>query len=581
VRHRGPWLVLAGALLVLAAVITGITVRVLSLERERVAAEQREAHEGQVRLALWRIDTEVAPLLSQEIVAVAALAQAPDAGSRAPAMPEIRARFVVPEAGPLRVLPIRSDDGSEAALGRMLADVDLWAAAPDSVPGDGKLLDNPSASNEALEQALERGKPSGDFYGVEQQTWRNASELSSRVRAIDDNANALRSTLVANSLSLGGEADDEQALPALVGGPARPLWLGDELVVVRRVTVGDEPQLHGSWIDWPRLRERLLGQVYELLPTARLERALSESDVGPHLLATLPVRLEPGDPPALELGGSPLAPSLVLGWIGALAAALAMVVVLRSALALSERRAAFVSAVTHELRTPLTTFRMYAEMLEEGMAPEGKRVRYLGTLRREADRLGELVENVLAYARIESDRAPLAPETLAVAKLVERVRERLEERSRAGGLELHVELPPALADVAVRVDPAAVEQILFNLVDNATKYAPSRQASLGAETSDDDDGPSATASRLELRAAAAGRGRIELSVRDHGPGIDAAEREAIFEPFSKARAHASGTQPGVGLGLALSRRLAQQLGGTLWVEAAEPGARFVLTVPRA
>ena len=58
--RRGPWLVLAGALCVLAAVMTGITVRVLSLEHERVAAEQREAHEGQVRLALWRIDTEVA-----------------------------------------------------------------------------------------------------------------------------------------------------------------------------------------------------------------------------------------------------------------------------------------------------------------------------------------------------------------------------------------------------------------------------------------------------------------------------------------------------------------------------------------
>jgi len=573
VSRRGPWLVLAGALLVLAAVMTGITVRVLSLEHERVAAEQREAHEGQVRLALWRIDTEVAPLLSQEIVAVATLAEAPDAASRMPAPPEIRARFVVPQAGPLQVLPTGTDASNQAALDRLLADVDLWAAAPTPAPGDDTLLDNPSASNEVLEQALERGKPSGDFYGVEQQTWRNASELSSRVRAVEDNTNALRTSLAANSLGLGSEVDEE-AVPALVGGPARPLWLGDELVVVRRVTAGGEPQLHGSWIDWPRLRERLLGQVHDLLPVARLVPARPLHDDGPHLLATLPVRLEPGDPPALELGGSPLGPSLVLGWLGALAAALAMVVVLRSALALSERRAAFVSAVTHELRTPLTTFRMYAEMLEEGMAPPDKRERYLATLRREADRLGELVENVLAYARIESDRAPLAPETLAVGRLCERVRERLEERSRAAGLELHVDIEPTLADVAVRVDPAAVEQILFNLVDNAAKYAPSRPS---RDSTGDAGGPPS----IELRATTSGRGRVELSVRDHGPGIDAAERDAIFEPFAKARAHASGTQPGVGLGLALSRRLARQLGGELRVEAAEPGARFVLTVPRA
>lgn len=571
-KHRSPWLVLTGALVLLAAVMTGITIRVLSLEHERVAAEQREAHEGQVRLALWRIDTEVAPLLSQEIVAVAALAEAPDSAARVPAPPEVRARFVVPSHGPLRVLP--TDDGShdethEAALARMLDGVDLWEAAPAPAEGDGKLLDNPSATSEAMQQALERGKPSGDFYGVEQQTYRNAAELSSRMRVIDDNVTAYRSTLVANSLanSLGGETLEAEGL-ALVGGPARPLWLGEELVVIRRVTTADGPQLHGSWLDWPRLRERLLGQVHDLLPAAALERARPRQDDGPHLLATLPVRLEPGDPPALELAKSPLGASLVLGWLGALAAALAMVVVLRSALALSERRAAFVSAVTHELRTPLTTFRMYAEMLEEGMVSPDKRSRYVGTLRREADRLGELVENVLAYARIESDRAPLAWQTLAVGPLVERVRERLEERSRAGGLELDVEIERGLEDVTVRVDPAAVEQILFNLVDNAAKYAPSRGAP--------EPGP-----RIELRARAAGRGRVALAVRDHGPGIDATEREAIFEPFAKGRAHASGTEPGVGLGLALSRRLARQLGGELRVESAEPGARFVLTVPRA
>lgn len=558
-RHRGAWLVLAAALAVLVAVMVGVTVQLLSLERERVAAEQREAHEGQVRLALWRLDAEVAPLLSQEIVAVAALAESPAAAPRMPAPPEVRARFVVPREGPPTVLPA-GDDATAAALEQLLAGVDLWAAAPAPAPQGSKLIDNPSASSEALQRQLDRGKPSGDFYGVEQQAYRNANELSSRVRAVEDNMSA-SSTLVASSLG----RDETEGLAALaLGGPARPLWLGDELVVVRQVMAGDEPQLHGSWIEWPRLRERLLGQVRDLLPAARLVPTGPQPSAGAHLLATLPVRLEPGDPPALELGGSPLGPSLVLGWIGTLAAALAVVAVLRSTLALSERRAAFVSAVTHELRTPLTTFRMYAEMLEEGMAPPEKQGRYLATLRREADRLGSLVENVLAYARIESDRAPLSPETLTVGRLVERVRERLDERSRAGGLPLAVEVAPALAEVAVRVDPAAVEQILFNLVDNAAKYAPTHE-------------PKA----LELRAAAGARGRVELSVRDHGPGIDASEREAIFEPFAKARAHASGTQPGVGLGLALCRRLARQLGGSLRVEAADPGARFVLTVPRA
>lgn len=561
-RSRGPWLVFGAALLVLVAVMTGVTVRLEALEGERVSAEQRGAHEEQVRLALWRLDTEVSPLLSQEIAAVAALAQAPDVAQGVPRPAEVHARFVLDRDGPLTVLAA-GDDDTTRALERVLHDVDLWAAAPPLARGNNKLLDNPSASSDVLERALEDGKPNGSWYGSEQQAYRSATELSNRVKAIDDNMASYQSTI---DFGTRGEASTAAA-PTTAGGPARALWVGDELIVVRQVLVGDHPQLHGSWIDWPRLRARMLGQVLDVLPEARLVPTEPGGADVQHLLATLPLRLDPGPAPALELAPSALTPSLVLGWLGTLVAALAVFAVLRSALALSERRAAFVSAVTHELRTPLTTFRMYAEMLEEGMVDEAKRGRYLATLRREADRLGDLVENVLAYARIESDRAPLTPELLPVSTLVERVRERLEERSLAAGLELQVELEPGLGEVVMRVDPAAVEQILFNLVDNAAKYAPS-----GASPKERPP--------LELHARPGARGRVELSVRDHGPGIDPLEREAIFEPFAKARANASGTQPGVGLGLALSRRLARQLGGDLLVQAAEPGARFVLSVPR-
>lgn len=561
-RHRGPWLVFVGALLVLVAVMVGVTVRLVALERERSAAEQRGAHEEQVRLALWRLDTEVAPLLSQEIAAVAALARSPEAAQRVPRPPEIRARFVLPREGALQVLASADGDATRALVSMVDADA-LWALAPP--PGNGALrLDNPTASDDVLQRVLDEPKPTGGYFGSAQQTYRNVAELSNRKQAIDDNVAAYQSSLAAAALDPTGSRDggDDEAV---VGGPARPVWLGDELLVVRQVVDGEQAQLHGSWLDWPRLRQRLRAEVAELLPKAELVAAREPDHDVQHLLATLPVRLRPGPaPPLATTDGSVLAPSLALGWLGTLAAALAVFAVLRSALALSERRAAFVSAVTHELRTPLTTFRMYAEMLEEGMVDEAKRGRYLATLRREADRLGELVENVLAYARIESDRAPLAPQVMPVGMLLERVRERLEDRCRAASLSLAVELETGLEAVEVRVDPGAVEQILFNLVDNAAKYAPSQQAP-----------------GLELRAAQGPRGRVALSVRDHGPGIEPGEREAIFEPFAKARAHASGTVPGAGLGLALSRRLARQLGGDLRVEAARPGARFVLTVPRA
>jgi len=566
--RRIPWIVFLAAVVVLAAVMTRVTMRLLSLERERVAAEQRSAHEEQVRLALWRLDTEVAPLLSQEIAAVAALAQSPDAAERIPRPAAVRARFVLPRAGPPEILVARND-GSDRALGHLLDRVDLWALAPapPDDEGDPLRIDNPSASDDWLAQSLKgsrsgRGSGSLGYFGSAEQKLRNVTQLSSRAEAVDRNVAAYQSSLTTSTVAASA---DPQALPP-AGGPARPLWIDDELLVVRQVMVADQAQLHGSWIEWPVLQQLLYDEILDLLPRARLVATANDpqTDVQ-HLLATLPVRLDPGAPPSGSTEAwDAVGPSLVLGWLGTLAAALAVFAVLRWSLALSDRRAAFVSAVTHELRTPLTTFRMYAEMLEQGMVDPDKRQRYVATLRREADRLGDLVENVLAYARIESERAPLAPETLAVHELVERMHDRLRERARGAGLDLRIDVPPALERARVVVDPTAAEQIVFNLVDNAAKYAPSR------------DTP-----RVELSVGEAPRGRLSLCVRDHGPGIDPGEREAIFEPFSKARAHAAGSKPGVGLGLSLSRRLARQLGGELRVEAANPGARFVLTLPRA
>jgi signal transduction histidine kinase len=339
-------------------------------------------------------------------------------------------------------------------------------------------------------------------------------------------------------------------------GVPQPLWLGERLVVTRIARRSGAPEVHVSWLDWERLRVELLGEIGDLLPNAQLRPAATAENTA-RMLATLPIKLEPGPvATALPPSWSPLRASLAVGWAFVLLATAAVAGLLLWSLSLSERRAAFVSAVTHELRTPLTTFRMYTEMLSEGMVEE-KRDRYVATLRREADRLGHLVENVLSYARIEGGRSTGSIETLPTSELVARVEHRLAQRCAEAGMELEVELDDD--DARVRVDPTAAEQILFNLVDNAAKYAPSK------------DDPRIV---LSVRAG-------EFRVRDFGPGIPDDERRKIFEPFAKGNAHAAGTQPGVGLGLALCRRLAQAMHGELTVERARPGAAFVLRLPLA
>jgi signal transduction histidine kinase len=217
---------------------------------------------------------------------------------------------------------------------------------------------------------------------------------------------------------------------------------------------------------------------------------------------------------------------------------------------------------------------MYAEMLAEGMVPdESQRRGYLATLRTEAVRLTHMVENVLAYARLERGRTGGRVETLPVGQLVHGIRDRLACRAEQAGMKLVVAVPERAGEVRVRTNPSAAEQVLFNLVNNACKYA------AGADDK-----------RIHLRAEPDGS-TVALRVADHGPGLPPTVRRRLFEPFSKSAEEAAGSAPGVGLGLALSRRLARDMGGDLRLEhgnghvaegGAEPdGACFVLSLPTA
>ena len=348
-----------------------------------------------------------------------------------------------------------------------------------------------------------------------------------------------------------------------------PLWIGSALVLARGAwRSAAESYMQGCWLDWPdTLQDWLKGQVADLLPNASFQPLTDDPGDRPtNLLAALPVRLIPGAiPEEASPLLSPMRLSLLIAWACVLLAAGAVAALLMGAMTLSERRGAFVSAVTHELRTPLTTFRMYTEMLSDQMVTDAPtRQKYLNTLRVEADRLSHLVENVLAYARLERWRVGGHIEETTWPDVLGKVSQRLSERAAQAGMTLTVE-PPANegggGGAAIRTDPSAVEQILFNLVDNRPcKYA-----------------ASATDRRIHLESCPEG-----LRIRDHGPGFSAAERRKLFQPFSKSARQAAHSAPGVGLGLALSRRLAQADGrrsGKL--EKTDGGASFLLTAPRA
>jgi signal transduction histidine kinase len=281
------------------------------------------------------------------------------------------------------------------------------------------------------------------------------------------------------------------------------------------------------------------------------------------MMAVLPVKLIAGEVPALIVTGrTPVRLALWVTWCSLALAAVAVALLLQGVLALSERRAAFVSAVTHELRTPLTTFRMYVDMLAEGMVrDEQTRGDYLETLRREADRLTHLVENVLAYARLERGGPGARIGPVRVAELLSHAGDRLASRAAQANFSLQINAPPDVLDSEVVADPAAVEQILFNLVDNACKYARIADNRV-----------------IELQIVRH-KDQVLLKLHDHGPGVADRERKRLFQPFRKSARDAADSAPGVGLGLTLSRRLARDMGGELSLDNnTDDGACFVLVL---
>lgn len=342
----------------------------------------------------------------------------------------------------------------------------------------------------------------------------------------------------------------------------QPRWHSErECFLTRRISDHGRVWVQGIWLDWDRLSAYLLESVADILPGAALvpDDGREESYL---TLAGIPARLDPGGLPGLP--GNSLHTvwnSMVMAWFCGILALCGVVGFMIGLLRLSERRAVFVSAVTHELRTPLTTFNMYTEMLSSGLVPRGREIAYVDILKREAGRLTHLVDNVLSYARVEKNSVTLRSERISVPALASAAIERISPRLTGAGMDSQLSVASELQKEAVMADMTAVEQIVYNLADNAVKYARFDGSLLKVELT------------REKRF-------LVIRVQDEGKGISDSLKGRLFRPFSRSAEEAAGKQPGVGLGLALSRELARNMGGDLWLEESSGhGSRFALRLP--
>ena len=216
----------------------------------------------------------------------------------------------------------------------------------------------------------------------------------------------------------------------------------------------------------------------------------------------------------------------------------------------------FISTVSHELRTPLTIVTTSVQGLRRGVLDEDQQRTFLEAAARGSERLGNLIEQLLIVARIESGPPVAALEPVALPPVVTRVVEELQ--ARTGGHEVVAQLDPSLPQV--RSDEGKIHQILSNLIENAMKYS-----------------PEGTTVRIGAAAEPAG---VIVWVADEGEGVPAAHGERIFERFYQVDSSSTRRVGGTGLGLYISRSLAEELGGRLWLErSGHGGSEFRLFLP--
>lgn len=594
-RRVMTWTIFWSSVVLALSALAWVSVEVVALERREASSRAEATRQESIRRALWRLDSTMAPVLAIETarpssdyttldslqrselgVTISELGQTSDDGYAT-------RYFNYADEPETQVETLRQLQSSPQALLMDQAQTET-SSAKEAEQGPSSAAKQSDADFEArnrIAQMATQSTPVRSAPVEEEVQSKRAKSDSIEGRSLthrDDNAFSSPNTMAEGlTLELAGDAIQPPSVGSLT-----PRWVetstGPQLVLVRNAFVNGQPVVQGVELNWDKLRTDLLDSIGDVLPGALLVPSTTNRSVNIYRMATIPVSLIPPPAPALpQWSWSPARVGLLVTWIAIIATIIAVGVVLRAAIVLSQRRGHFVSAVTHELRTPLTTFRLYSQMLADGMvSDEQVRRDYLTTLKRESERLTGIVENVLEYARLSRVRPgkgkAAGVQTLSPSALVARFRPALARRLGQSNLDLVASLDLEEAqDRTITVDPHAVERVMMNLIENACKYAaPSPDDPSSAEEFD-------TRVHLDVRVHDE---TLELLVADHGPGIAPGERARIFGEFQRGSRGLGNARSGLGLGLALSRGLAREMGGDLQLTRRRGhGAEFLLTIP--
>ena len=221
-------------------------------------------------------------------------------------------------------------------------------------------------------------------------------------------------------------------------------------------------------------------------------------------------------------------------------------------------KASFVSIVSHEFKSPLTSMRTLMERLQGGLVPDRRRRQlYYDLVCSEVQRLTRLINNLLDVSRIERGEKAYQLEMTDLGDLLENLLTTFEPHAEQKGFAIEKSIPESFPPV--RVDRDAISQAVLNLLDNAVKYSPDEKFI-----------------RVSLKGS---NGSAEIEVADRGEGIPRGERERIFDSSFRGEGKQRSV-PGVGIGLAVVKHVAEAHGGNVGVKSSRgAGSTFTLRFP--
>ncbi|HTW53762.1 MAG TPA: transporter substrate-binding domain-containing protein [Stellaceae bacterium] len=230
--------------------------------------------------------------------------------------------------------------------------------------------------------------------------------------------------------------------------------------------------------------------------------------------------------------------------------------------AANEAKSTFLASMSHEIRTPMNGVLGMLELLSLSLLDNEQRQR-LDVVRDSSHSLLRIIDDILDFSKIEAGRLDLSPTATSIAQLVDGVRDIYSGVASSKSLVLVASVDPRISP-AVTVDPLRLRQILNNLVSNAIKFTSRGSVTIAAE----------------LIVRAAGIDTVRFAVTDTGIGISPEDQQHLFQPFVQAEASTSRRFGGTGLGLTISRRIADMMGGTITMESQlGRGTTMQLVVP--